>query len=271
MKKPFNILVRLLILCLIIIWLIPLVWLLVTSLKSENTVMTDKLSLIFAPTLENYKKAFSSTLLGRWFLNSLIVSVITTILTLLIDSSMAYVLARIQFSGRNILFIFILAGMMIPFEVLIIQLYLELTKMGLANTLIAVILPRLAMPIGVFILTQFFKSIPLVLEEAAFIDGASRWTVFRTIILPLSKSALFAVAIISFINAWNDFLWPLVAISSSEKYTITVGIANFQGTHGTEYSLIMAGAVLASIPQIIMYILFKKNIVKSIAMTGIKG
>jgi multiple sugar transport system permease protein/raffinose/stachyose/melibiose transport system permease protein len=270
MKKPFDILGKLFIVFLIVLWLAPLIWLVITSLKSENTVMSDTLSLVFTPTLENYRKAFASTLLGRWMLNSLTVAVVTTILTVLIDSAMAYVLARIPFRGRKALFIFILAGMMIPFEVLIIQLYLEFTTLGLANTLAAVILPRLALPIGVFILTQFFRSIPLVLEEAAFIDGASRFTVFRTIILPLSKSAVFAVAIIAFINAWNDFLWPLVAISSSEKYTITVGIANFQGTHGTEYSLIMAGALLASVPQIIMYLLFRKNIVKSIAMTGIK-
>jgi len=270
MKKSLKILRDLFIIFLIVIWIAPLIWLAVTSLKSENNVISDTLSLIFAPTFENYRKAFTSTLLGRWMLNSLAVSVVATVLTVLIDSSMAYVLARIKFRGRNALFIFILAGMMVPFEVLIIQLYLEFTTLGLANTLAAVILPRLALPIGVFILTQFFRSIPSVLEESAFIDGASRFVIFRSIILPLSKSAIFAVAIIAFINSWNDFLWPLVVISSSEKYTITVGIANFQGTHGTEYSLIMAGAVLASIPQIIMYILFKKNIVKSIAMTGIK-
>lgn len=270
MKRLIDISMKFFIILLILLWFAPLVWLVATSLKSENTVITEKLSLIFSPTLINYKKAFSSTLLGRWMLNSLYVAILTTLSTVCIDSAMAFVLARIQFRGRKALFIFILAGMMIPFEVLIIQLYLEFTTLGLANTLIAVILPRLALPIGVFILSQYFKAIPLVLEEAAVIDGATRFTIFRSIILPLSKSAIFAVAIISFINAWNDFLWPLVAISSSEKYTITVGIANFQGTHGTEYSLIMAGAVLASVPQIIMYMLFKKNIVKSIAMTGIK-
>jgi len=161
--------------------------------------------------------------------------------------------------------------MMVPFEVIIIQLYLEFNALGILNTLAAVILPRLALPIGVFILTQFFKSIPEALEEAAYMDGASRFLVFRVIILPLGKSALFVVAILSFVNAWNDFLWPLVSISDSAKYTITVGMANFQGTHGTEYALIMAGAVIASIPLIVMYFIFKKNIVKGIAMTGIKG
>jgi len=227
--------------------------------KIGNTVMTDKLSLIFAPTLENYKKAFSSTLLGRWFLNSLIVSVITTILTLLIDSSMAYVLARIQFSGRNILFIFILAGMMIPFEVLIIQLYLELTKMGLANTLIAVILPRLAMPIGVFILTQFFK----IHSSGPRGSCIHRWSEQVDCI----QDDYPATQQISIIRCCYNIVYKCLERfsvatrrnSSSEKYTITVGIANFQGTHGTEYSLIMAGAVLASIPQIIMYILSRKT------------
>jgi multiple sugar transport system permease protein/raffinose/stachyose/melibiose transport system permease protein len=255
----------------LLLWLYPVIWLVVTSLKSENDVMTEHLKLFFTPNLLNYLKAFNSTAIGRWMINSAIVATVTTILTLFLDSTMAYTLARIKFKGSKALFLFVLAGMMVPFEVLIIQLYLEFNSLGMVNTLAAVIIPRLALPIGVFILTQFFKAIPTALEEAAYIDGANRFTIFRAIIIPLSKSALFAVAILAFVNAWNDFLWPLVVISSSEKYTVTVGIANFQGTHGTEYSLIMAGAVVASIPQVVMYLLFKKNIVKSIAMTGIKG
>ncbi|MGB9687116.1 MAG: carbohydrate ABC transporter permease, partial [Rectinema subterraneum] len=173
--------------------------------------------------------------------------------------------------GRKALYLFVLAGMMAPFESMIIQLYLEFNAFKLLNTLAAVIIPRLALPVGVFILTQFFSGIPTALEEAAYIDGASSFKVFTSIILPLGKSAMFAVAILSFIGSWNDFLWPLIAISNSAKYTVTVGIANFQGTHGTEYALIMAGAVIASIPQILMFLFFRKNIVQGIAMTGIKG
>jgi multiple sugar transport system permease protein/raffinose/stachyose/melibiose transport system permease protein len=255
----------------LVLWLAPTVWLAVTSLKSEKNVITDHLALFSAPpTVENYEKAFGSTDIGRWLLNSVIVSVVSTAVTLVIDAMAAYALARIPFRGREPLFIFILAGMMVPFEALIIQLYLEFNALGLINTLTAVILPRLSMPIGVFILTQFFRGIPTALEEAAYIDGAGRWRIFTSVIVPNGKSAIVTVAILAFINAWNDFLWPLVVASDSIKYTITVGIANFQGTHGTEYSLIMAGAVVASLPLIALFLGFRNQIVKGIAMTGMK-
>ncbi|HWP68265.1 MAG TPA: carbohydrate ABC transporter permease [Rectinemataceae bacterium] len=269
MKKTIGSLALMLLFAL---WLLPLFWLVITSLKAEQDVMTDHLSLFsVAPSFVNYVKAFGGTEIRKWFMNSVIVASCTTFFTLFLDSTMAYALSRIKFRGRNALLLFILAGMMVPFEVIIIQLYLEFNALGILNSLAAVILPRLALPIGVFILTQFFKGIPEALEEAAYMDGASRFLIFRAIILPLGKSALFVVAILSFVNAWNDFLWPLVSISDSAKYTITVGIANFQGTHGTEYALIMAGAVIASIPLVAMYLVFKQNIVKGIAMTGIKG
>ncbi len=256
----------------ILLWLLPIVWLVVTSLKAERDVMTDRLTLFsVAPTLVNYVKAFMGTQIKQWLLNSVIVATVTTVLTLVLDSTMAYVLSRMQFRGRRLLFLVVLSGLMVPFEAMIIQLYLELNKLGILNTLAAVIIPRLALPLGVFILTQFFNGIPVALEEAAYMDGASRFRIFRSIILPLGKSALFAVAILSFVNSWNDFLWPLVAVSSSAKYTVTVGIANFQGTNGTEYALIMAGGVIASLPQVVMFLFFRKNIVQGISMTGIKG
>jgi len=254
------------------LWLAPTLWLAVTSLKTEKDVIVDHPAIFTTmPTVANYLHAFGKTGIARWLLNSLVVSVVATGLTLALDSTIAYAIARIRFRGSKALFLFVLAGMMVPFEALIIQLYLEFNALGLINTLAAVIIPRLALPIGVFILVQFFKDIPAALEEAAYMDGAGRWRIFRSIILPLGKAALVTVTILSFITAWNDFLWPLVAVSDSDKYTITVGIANFQGTHGTEYSLIMAGALIASAPQIALFLGFRDQIVKGIAMTGIKG
>jgi multiple sugar transport system permease protein/raffinose/stachyose/melibiose transport system permease protein len=269
MKK---ILLSIVVAVLIALWLIPLLWLIITSLKLENDVVTDHLTLFSAsPTFKNYIKAMTTTPIKQWLLNSFFVASVTTVLTLFLDSTMAFVLSRMRFRGRKALYLFVLAGMMAPFESMIIQLYLEFNTFKLLNTLAAVIIPRLALPVGVFILTQFFNGIPTALEEAAYIDGASRFKVFTSVILPLGKSAMFAVAILSFIGSWNDFLWPLISISNSAKYTVTVGIANFQGTHGTEYALIMAGAVIASIPQILIFLFFRKNIVQGIAMTGIKG
>jgi len=256
----------------LIIWIAPFFWLIATSLTKEKDIMTDNLVIFPSqPTFQNYEKAFRKTSIGIWLLNSAIIATAATIFTILLDTTMAFTLSRIKFRGRNALFIFVIAGMMIPFEVLIVQLYLMFNAIGLVNNIAAMIIPRMAMPIGVFILAQFFKGIPVALEEAAYIDGASRFIVYKSIIIPLSKSAIAAVAIIAFIGAWNDFLWPLVIASETAKYTVTIGIANFQGTHGTEYSLIMAGAVLASIPEIFIFLFFRKNIVKGIAMTGIKG
>ncbi len=257
---------------LICIWVFPLIWLVITSLKLEQDVLTDVFSFLPSrPTLANYVKAFDSTAILYWLRNSVIVSVVTMVFTLIVDAPIAYAFAKIRFPGKNILFWFVMAGMMIPFQVLIIPLYLQFNAYGIINTLTAAILPRLALPIGIFILKQFYEGIPGVLEEAAFIDGASRFRVFFKIILPLGKAAMATVIILSFINAWNDFLWPLIVINDTVKYTITVGIANFQGTHGTQYALIMSGAVIASIPQFIFYVFFRKKIIAGIAATGIKG
>jgi multiple sugar transport system permease protein/raffinose/stachyose/melibiose transport system permease protein len=249
-----------------------LAWLFITSLKLEQDVVSRSFS--FWPehsTWYNYTKAFTSTYILKWLLNSLFVSVLTTILTILVDTPIAYAFAKIRFKGRNVLFWIVMAGMMVPFQVLIVPLYLQFNSYGLINSLVAAVLPRVAFPIGIFIMKQFFQDIPDALEEAAFIDGANRWTIFRKIILPLGKASITTVVILSFINAWNDFLWPLIVINDNIKYTITVGVANFQGTQGTQYSLIMAGAAIASLPQIIFFLIFRKQIIEGIAMSGIKG
>jgi len=259
------------ILC-IAVWIFPLLWMLITSLKFEDDVIT-KIFYFFPqhPTLSNYVKAITSTYILNWMLNSIVVAGGAMILTILIDAPIAYAFAKIRFTGKHILFWAVMGGMMIPFQVLIVPLYLQFNSYGMVNTLAAALLPRVALPIGIFILKQFYEGIPSDLEEAAFIDGASRFRIFVRIILPLGQSAMATVVILSFINAWNDFLWPLIIINDTIKYTITVGIANFQGTHGTQYSLIMSGAIIASIPQIIFYIFFRKKIIAGIATSGIKG
>lgn len=257
---------------LLLIWFFPFVWMVFTSLKIENEVVTKTFHFFPQnPTLSNYIKAFSSSKILRWMLNSAFTSAMAMILTLVVDAPIAYAFAKIRFNGRNILFWAVMAGMMVPFQVLIIPLYLQFNSYGLINHMAAVYLPRVALPIGIFIMRQFFEGIPDALEEAAFIDGASRFKTFFEVILPLGKTAFATVIILSFINCWNDFLWPLVVINDTDKYTITVGIANFQGTHGTQYSLIMSGAVIACIPQFIFYLFFRKKIIAGIAMTGIKG
>lgn len=267
-----QLLIRSIELLFILIWVFPLLWMVITSLKLEEEVITRTFSFWPShPTFANYIKAFTSTYIVNWMGNSFIVSLMAMLLTLIIDAPIAYAFAKIRFKGRNILFWAVMGGMMVPFQVLIVPLYLQFNSFGLINTLAAAYLPRIALPIGIFILKQFYEGIPSDLEEAAFIDGASRYRIFAQIILPLGQSAMATVIILSFINAWNDFLWPLIVINDTIKYTITVGIANFQGTHGTQYSLIMAGAAVASIPQIFFYIFFRKKIIAGIATSGMKG
>lgn len=271
-KKISWVLLRILEVFLILCWIFPLIWLVITSLKLEGEVVTKNFTFWPQhPTFANYTKAFTSTYILNWMWNSLVVSTVTMLLTVAVDAPIAYAFAKINFKGKNVLFWSVMAGMMVPFQVLIVPLYLQFNSYGMVNTLTAALLPRVAMPIGIFILKQFFEDIPSALEEAAFIDGANRFTIFRRIILPLGKASITTVVILSFINAWNDFLWPLIVINDTVKYTITVGIANFQGTQGTQYSLIMAGAAIASLPQIVFFLIFRKQIIEGIAMSGIKG
>ncbi len=254
------------------IWVFPLIWLVITSLKMESEVVTRTFTFFPEnPTLHNYLKAFTSTYMVNWLANSLFISLVTMLLTIAVNAPIAYAFAKIHFKGSQVLFWLVMAGMMVPQQVLIVPLYLQFNTFGLVDTLSGAILPRIAMPIGIFILKQFFEDIPDALEEAAFIDGANRLTIFRRIIIPLGKAAITTVIILSFINAWNDFLWPLIIINTTAKYPITVAIANFQGTNGTEYALIMAGAAIASLPQIIFFLAFRKQIIDGIAMSGIKG
>lgn len=256
----------------ILLWLFPLFWMIITSIKVESEVVTRSFTLLPKnPSFQNYIKAFQSTSILNWLVNSFIISLVTMLLTIVVDTPIAYAFAKIRFPGRNILFWIVMAGMMVPFQVLIIPLYLQFNTYGLINTFAAAILPRIALPIGIFILKQFYEGIPDALEEAAFIDGADRFRIFFKIIVPLGASAMTTVIILSFINAWNDFLWPLIVINDSIKYPVTVGIANFQGTHGTQYALIMAGAVIASLPQLVFFLVFRRKIMEGIAMTGLKG
>lgn len=271
-KRAIYIIERFFEVLLILVWVFPLVWMVITSLKLESEVVTRNFTFWPEnPTFFNYEKAFTSTYILRWLVNSLFISVFTMVLTVAVDAPIAYALAKIHFKGSNVLFWIVMAGMMVPFQVLIVPLYLQFNSYGMINSLVAAALPRVALPIGIFILKQFFEGIPDALEEAAFLDGAGRGRIFFEIILPLGKAALTTVIILSFINAWNDFLWPLIIINDSVKYPITVGIANFQGTHGTQYSLIMAGAAVASLPQLIFFLIFRRKIIDGIAMTGIKG
>lgn len=251
------------------IWLVPIIWMFSLSLTPNEILKTVTTSLIpIKPTLQNYINVFQVGLTPRWFLNSIVVTLITTVGTLVLCSMAGYAFARLEFKGKDVLFPFVLAGLMVPKEAMFIPLFLVFAEFKLHNTYAALILPRVAAPLGVFIMTQFLKAIPRDIEEAAELDGASRWTIFWRIMLPMSVPALTALGIFTFILTWNDYLWPLVSATEKEMFTITTGLASLQGNfaQATELGSLMARGVLASAPLLLLFLVFQRQLIRGIAV-----
>lgn len=251
----------------------PLYWMFVVSITPPADVF--KWPLQFwpdMPTLENYRELFTrqDLMLGRWFLNSLIVSTCVTALVLFVASLTAYAFARLEFPGRNLIFVGLMFAMMIPGQVTLIPVYLLIRQLGWLDSYHALIWPAAANVFGVFLLRQFFMGIPKELEEAATIDGAGRFRIYWQIILPLAKSALIALGIFVFLGSWNDLFWPLIVLNRLEMRTLPVGLTVLQGTYTQERGLVLAGAALASIPVLIFYAIFQRRILKGVALTGLK-
>jgi multiple sugar transport system permease protein len=253
-------------------WLAPLVWMLTTALKPESQVRRLPITWIPSPvTLENFRFILQDSLLLRWTWNSFLVAAITTVVVLAINSLAAYAFARIPFAGRDVLFYIVLITLMVPEQVIVVPLYLLMAEVELVNTYSALIFPRLALALGIFLLRQFYLGLPRELEEAAEIDGCNRLTTFVRIVLPLTRPALSALAIFTFLGSWNSFLWPLVAVSDENMFTLPVGLANFQGTYNIEYAKMMAAALIASVPILAVFLVFQRQFIKGIALTGVKG
>ena len=254
--------------------LLPLIWLLSTSLKPARDLFSNTIEWIpKTVTFDNYTKLFAQqqTPVGRWFLNSLAIASLMTVLVLAVDSLAAYAYARMQFPGRNLLFGIMLLTLFLPGFMFIIPNFLTVNFLGLINNWGAVILPGLAGVFGVFFLRQFFEGIPRELEEAAEIDGANRFQIFYRIVLPLSRPALATLGIITFLASWNDFLWPLLVLSDRDIQTLPPGLRTLQSAYTSDYGLIMAGAVVVAIPVLILYMILQRYIVQSVASTGLKG
>ncbi|HHT72406.1 MAG TPA: carbohydrate ABC transporter permease [Firmicutes bacterium] len=255
-----------------ILWVLPVLWMVSTSLKPESMIMEAVPRWIPAVfTLSNYQGVLERAALFKWLLNSVIVAAAATFGVLAIDSMAGYAFARISFPGRDVLFMIVVATLMVPAQVTMIPLFFMLNEATLLNTHLALVLPRLGVAIGVFMLRQFFLSLPHDLEEAAAIDGASRYRVFVQIALPLAKPALSALAIVTFVWAWNDFMWPLIAISTQDMYTLPIGLSTLAGYYGREYGIQMAGAVIASLPVFVVFLMFQRQFIQGIALTGLKG
>ncbi|KQS78837.1 permease [Rhizobium sp. Leaf384] len=256
-----------------VLWLMPVVWVLAMSFKPNSELMRSTAGFLPIPfTLDNYAGLLSLSATPNWLFNSLIVAVSMTLLTLALASTAGYAFARLEFPGRRILFVFVLAGLMVPEQAVFIPLHALFSSWGYHNTHTALIVPRLAVPMGVFLMTQFFRAVPRDIEEAAELDNAGRLTIFRKIMLPLSYPALTTLGLFTFLYAWNDFLWPLVSATDKEMYTITVGLASIQGNFAETEGLgsVMAAAVFASAPVVLLYLVFQKYIVSGVSMGSSK-
>jgi len=253
-----------------ILWLVPLAWALDTALK-PNEETTKSTWLIDNPTFGAFTRTLEDTDILRWYFASAITSSLTAITVVITASMAAFALSRLNFRWKNWAFWFVLVGIMIPGQVLIVPQFREFNSVGLLNTFWAVILPQVPTAVAVFIFKQFFDGLPHSLDEAAKIDGASFWRIYRTIIMPLTRPAVAAVAIFTFITTWNNLLWPLLVLTNPKLMTIPVGLATVQGSFGIRYADTMASAILGALPLVAVFLLFQRQIVQGIAGTGLKG
>jgi multiple sugar transport system permease protein len=224
--------------------------------------------------MNNFNSIFNDKTLPvfNWFFNSLLIASLFTAAILVIDSLAGYAYARLEFPGKNVLFGLMLATLVMPGIMFLIPNYLTISRLNWIGTIQGVIAPGLSGVFGVFFMRQFFQSLPRELEEAAYIDGASVWHTFVSVILPLSKGPIITLGIITFLTSWNDFLWPLLILGGKRvSLTLPVGLATLQGQYNFDYGKLMAGALILTVPVLILYAIFQRYIIRSISMTGIKG
>jgi len=271
-KALLSGIVYVLMLLLALTMLLPFLWMISTSLMEELEVFSYPPQLLPSqPRWSNYFEALTALPFGRFFLNSLIITSATVVGHLLFCSMAAYAFARLRFPGRDVLFILFLSAMMIPGVVLLIPRFLLIHSLGWVDTYQGVISTEIVSVWGIFLLRQFFLSIPRELEDAARIDGASEFTIWWRIVLPLSKPAIATLAVISAVDSWKNFLWPLIATRSLEMRPMEVGISSFHNIYMTNWPYQMAAAVVAVLPLVITFLLTQKYFIRGITMTGLKG
>jgi multiple sugar transport system permease protein len=255
-----------------VVMLLPFLWMVSTSLKTPNEIFTYPPIWIPSPLVwENYAQTVSVMPFGRFYLNSLIVAASVTVLQLLTASLAAFAFARLRFRGREALFLLYLATLMIPFQVTMIPNFILIRFLGWFDSYQALILPPAFSAFSTFLMRQYFLGIPTELDDAARLDGASSFRIWWQIILPLSSPVIAALTIFTFLNSWNDFLWPLVITNSLEMRTLPVGLNAFQGQFEVDWNLLMAGSVIAILPVLIVYVIGQKSFVQGITLSGLGG
>jgi multiple sugar transport system permease protein len=253
-----------------LLWLVPIAWTIDTALK-PNAETTNPTWAIEHPTFASFTTLFKQGDIWNWYASSFITSAATAAGAVLFGSMAAFALSRMRFRFRWLVFWFILVGIMIPQQVLIVPQFKEIAGLHLLNTYWAVILPQIPAAIAVFIFKQFFDGIPRDLDEAARVDGAGFFRTYWRVIMPLSRPVVSAVAIFTFVWSWNNLLWPLVVLTNPKLMTIPVGLATVQGSYGIRYADTMASAILGALPLVILFLFFQRRIVEGIAGTGLKG
>lgn len=255
-----------------VIFLLPIVWALFVSLQTEGQQIKTVFDWFKPPyTLENYPQIMFNTSVPLWFKNSLIIAVVSTGLTVICSSMAAYAIAKIPFKGNNIFFLYFLLGMLVPGEATIVPLFITANDLNMINTLPGMILPAVAGSMNLIIMVNFFKALPNEIIESVRIDGGGEISIFCRIVLPLSKPIIATVCIFSFVGSWNNYLWPLLCAMKNEMFTLPVGIPTFTGTYTVDYVVPMTAAMVASLPMIIMYILFERQIVAGMMTGAVKG
>lgn len=251
---------------------VPFLWMLLAAFKPQKEIIAFPPALLPAqPTLENVLRVWTRVQFARYFANSLLVAMALTLIVLLTSAFVGYVLAKYRFPGREVLFICVLAAMMIPWPITILPRYQLMVWTGLINTLWALIVPGLFNSFGIFMMRQFMHGIPDELLDAARIDGASELRIFGQIVLPLTRPALAALAILEFIWSWESFIWPLLVLNSKSRFTLPIGLASFNQEFTSDFGALMGGALIAVLPMLVVYLLLQRYFVAGIALTGQKG
>lgn len=254
------------------VFLMPIVWVICSSFKPAGELFTWPPTLMGKnPTLDNYTQAFAAGDFGRWFFNTVVVSVMATVLTVIVNIMAGYVFAKYEFKGKKILFGMVMVTLMIPLEVIMIPIFKVIVSTHMYNNLWGLIIPAVASPTAVFLVKQYYEPIPDALMEAARIDGASEMQILMRIMLPLAKPIISVLCIFSFMWRWNDYLWPKLVINSKAKYTLQLALANFSGEYSVDWSSLLAMSVISMIPVLIVFLTLQKYIIGGMTAGGVKG
>lgn len=253
-----------------LVMLFPFLWTVVTSISPGASLTTTPQLIPDNPSFAPYVELFSRVPFAQVIVNSLVIAVASTVLQVVTSAMAAYVFSRMPFRGRNALFLVYLATMMIPFQVLIVPLFIEMKSLGLINSYAGAILPTIASAFGVFLLRQAMSTVPTELDQAATVDGAGHFRVFFQIMLPLVRPALATLAVFGFLNTWNSFLWPLIILRDPLLQTLPVALSSLQGQYSTQWDVLMAGSVISILPMFALYVFAQRYIVQGVAGTGLK-